>query len=84
MSGLDGIADLVDMNLSKLWEMVKDRGAWRAAGHGVTKSQTRLSEQQQLNISPGYLPKVRAAPRVCVLPRQHNPLHQTTAVFLFY
>ena len=62
MSWSDGIADSVDMNLSKLWETVKDRGAWRAAGHGVTESQTQLSQQQQLNISSGYLPKLRAAP----------------------
>ena len=53
MRWLDGITDLMNMNVSKLWEMVMDREAWCAAVHGVTKSHSWLRDWTELNRTEG-------------------------------
>ena len=50
MRWLDGIADSMDVSLSELRELVMDREAWRAAIHGISKSQTRQSDSTELNV----------------------------------
>ena len=67
MRWLVSITDSVDMNLSKLWETVEDRGAWHAAVYGVTKNQTQLSDRMATTLFPpespwwGGCPPFRAA-----------------------
>ena len=80
MRWLDGITDSVDMSLSKLREIVKDREAWRAAVHGVAKSRHDLATEQQHRITENKFPTLCPRDPSIACPRFSN--FDTTILFM--
>ena len=72
MRWLDGITDSMDMSLSKFQEIVKDREAWGAAVHGVTKSQTQLRQNNNNLIHTYYIMHI-----ICMSPSVSDPFPET-------
>ena len=73
MRRLDGITNSMDMNLSELWETVEDRRGWRAAVHGVTKSQTQFCDRTT-TIIPTWMGQDSGVEGGCPLASRSSPI----------